>query len=88
MEYFPFKNMRTHHCNELSESHIGETVSLIGWVNSARDHGGVIFIDLRDREGLTQCVFRPEEDATVAELSHYAARGGCGARHGKSREAP
>jgi aspartyl-tRNA synthetase len=62
--------MRSHHCNELRESHIDQSVTLIGWVNSARDHGGVIFIDLRDREGLTQCVFHPDENPEVSALSH------------------
>ncbi len=59
--------MRTHYCGEIGAAHIGQSITVAGWVHRRRDHGGVIFIDLRDREGLLQVVADPDSAAVFAE---------------------
>ena len=66
---------RTHNCGQLRKADVGQTVRLSGWVNRRRDHGGLIFIDLRDHYGLTQCVIEP--DAAAFATVVWRARNGC-----------
>ena len=58
--------MRTHYCGSLTEAQIDQTVTLCGWVHRRRDHGGVIFLDMRDRDGLVQVVIDPDTPEAFA----------------------
>ncbi len=65
--------MRSHFCGRVEERLVGQTVTLCGWANTRRDHGGVIFIDLRDHEGIVQCVIEPDNQAAfkIGEAVRY-----------------
>src|SRR5947209_14154907 len=80
---------RTHHCNELRPAHVGQVVTLAGWVHSRRDLGGLIFIDVRDREGRTQTVFDPSDLPKATFEQAAALRSECVVRiTGKVRPRP
>ncbi len=64
--------LKTHTCGELTAAHVGQRVTLAGWVNRRRDHGGLIFIDLRDRFGLTQVTIDSETQAAAHEVASQA----------------
>ncbi|MBI4159146.1 aspartate--tRNA ligase [Candidatus Woesearchaeota archaeon] len=70
-------SMRSHTCNDLSTKEFNKKVSLCGWVNTRRDHGGIIFIDLRDRYGLTQIVFDPEFNKGIHKSAEFLRREDC-----------
>ena len=65
--------MRSHYCGQVDGKLIGQEVTVAGWVHRRRDHGGVIFVDLRDREGLLQIVFDPDAAAIFKEAERLRA---------------
>ncbi len=79
--------MRTHYCGEIGESLAGRTVEAAGWVHRRRDHGGVIFVDLRDRSGLLQVVFDPDTPAAF-KIAEHLGREFCIQVQGKVRPRP
>jgi len=94
LKIYRFKNTfgvimkRTHNCGQLTRKNIENEVLLCGWVHSRRDHGGLIFIDLRDRAGITQVVFDPQTDSKVHELSESLRNEFVIAVKGKVNERP
>lgn len=88
MSNFLSQYRRTHHCAELTAKNVGQDVVLMGWVDTRRDHGGVIFVDLRDRHGITQIVFNPEVDPRVHELGHHLRSEYCFGVKGKVSRRP
>ncbi|MEE8544152.1 MAG: aspartate--tRNA ligase [Gammaproteobacteria bacterium] len=79
--------MRSHYCGQLNRSQIGEEITVAGWVHRRRDHGGVIFVDLRDREGLLQVVFDPDTPEMFAEAERLRGEYVLSV-HGRLRERP
>lgn len=79
---------RTHTCGELTPKNVGQEVTLMGWVATRRDHGGLIFVDLRDRAGITQVVFNPEIDAKTHELGQELRSEWVLAIHGQVEKRP
>lgn len=88
MSDFMMRYKRTHYCGDLNEKHDGQEVVLMGWAHRRRDHGGVIFIDLRDREGITQVVFNPETNEACHQEAGRIRSEFVLAIHGRVRTRP